>query len=94
MLTVTESARALLGEMLEQSTSPANVAIRLVTDGEGLSLALDEAGNGDVTYDHGGRPVLVVAEEISELMGNAKLDVMTTQEGPELTLVATEGEGE
>ncbi len=52
-----------------------------------LALKLDKVRPDDATFDHGGRTVLVVNEQISELLADKTLDVEDTDEGQKLALL-------
>jgi Fe-S cluster assembly iron-binding protein IscA len=94
MLTVTESACAHLAEMLDEANAPGGAAARFVVGTEGLSLAMDAKKEGDHTFEHGDRTVLLVAPDVSELLTDKTLDLKTTDKGPALTLEDTLGAGE
>jgi Fe-S cluster assembly iron-binding protein IscA len=86
MLTVTESATAHLAEMLDEANAPGGAAARFVVGPEGLSLAMDAKRDGDETFEHEGRTVLLVAQDVSELLTEKTLDLKETEQGPALTL--------
>ncbi|MFQ6048630.1 MAG: hypothetical protein ACE5K7_04630 [Phycisphaerae bacterium] len=87
MLAVTEAAGAHMAQMLSEAEAPADVAIRFILAGRGLTLRLDSPRPGDATFDHEGRTVLVLDEEVSKLLADNTLDVQDAGEGPRLTLV-------
>ena len=87
MLQITEPAAEQLAQMLSESDAPDDVAIRLVVDGEGVALRLDNVREGDTTFDHDGGTVLVLDEEAAELLASRSLDVEETEQGPQLALV-------
>ena len=86
MLTVTESASAHLAEMLDEANAPGGAAARFVNGPEGLSLAMDAKRDGDETFEHDGRTVLLVAQDVSELLTDKTLDMKETEQGQALTL--------
>ncbi|MFQ5804820.1 MAG: hypothetical protein ACE5I3_00045 [Phycisphaerae bacterium] len=87
MLTVTEDAGARLAQMLTQENLPEEVAIRLVREGGGVGMQPDSERPGDATFEHNGRLVLLLDEQVSRLLANDTLDV----EGAKLTLKPGEG---
>ncbi len=52
-----------------------------------VTVQMDRVRPDDATFDHGGRTVLVVNEQISELLADKTLDVEDTDEGPKLALL-------
>ena len=91
MLTVTESACAHLADMLDEANAPGGAAARFVVGTEGLSLAMDAKKEGDQTFEHGDRTVLLVAPDVSELLTDKTLDLKATDKGPALTLEDNSG---
>jgi Fe-S cluster assembly iron-binding protein IscA len=87
MLTVTEAAGGHVGQILSQENFPEEVAIRLVYEGRGIGMQPDNERPGDATFEHDGRVVLLLDEQVSQLLANDTLDV----EGAKLTLKASEG---
>jgi Fe-S cluster assembly iron-binding protein IscA len=86
MLTVTEGASAQLADMLTAAEAPDDVAVRFVVQGQGLALGLDQVKAEDQTFEHSGKTVLVLDEEIAGLLNDKTLDVEDTDEGPRLAL--------
>lgn len=84
MLTVTDSAGALLSDML--SEAPDEAAVRFVPQGNGLAPKLDAERPGDATFTHDEKTVLVLDPQISELLADKTLDVQQTPQGPQLAL--------
>jgi len=82
MLTVTEAASARLAEILKQEEFPEEAAIRFVREAGGLRLQSDNERPGDTTFQHEGRTVLLLDEQVSELLADETLDV----DGPKLAL--------
>ncbi|MCO6435506.1 MAG: hypothetical protein J5J06_00270 [Phycisphaerae bacterium] len=74
---------------MAQQGAPSDVAIRLVYDGNGISLQPDRVREDDATLDHGGRVVLLPDSQVSDLLADHALDV----EGDQLAIrPAAEGE--
>lgn len=92
MLTVTEAACGLVDQLLHESQAPQGTIARIIASPDGLSLVLDEPKNDDLTFDHEGKPVLAIAQHVSEAIPNHAVDVQETDEGPQLKLVSMEDE--
>lgn len=86
MLNASDAACAFLGQLLTESDAPDDAAVRFVIDGNSLSLQLDDEKPGDSTFNHDGRTVLVVDEDISKILDGKTLDLEESEEGPKLTL--------
>lgn len=86
MLNASDAACAFLGQLLVESDAPDDAAVRFVIDGNSLSLQLDDEKPGDATFNHEGRTVLVVDEDISKILDGKTLDLEESEEGPKLTL--------
>ncbi len=84
MLTLTEAAGGYLNKVLEEAKVPADTAVRLVVESDGLTSALDTPRPGDTAFDHEGRKVLLLDERASQLLAERTLDVQPTDEGPRL----------
>lgn len=100
MIGVTEEAKDLLYDALEQAERQAGIedeelAIRLVpatppgiTDTEAvevtLGIMLDHAQEGDQVVEHRGKKVLVIDQETSNLFDGTTLDAVDTPEGRRL----------
>lgn len=63
-LQVSEEAKAVLASLLEGRSE--NDVLRLCIVDDCHTLAFDEVRAGDLTFQHGGRPVLVVAAEVAQ----------------------------
>jgi len=61
-------------------------AIRFAANGNQLEPRLDNPREGDTTYKHGERVVLLVEPPMAEALKNGVLDVQTGEEGKQLTL--------
>lgn len=84
MLTVTQDAKAHLANLLEHNNVPDGTAVRLVVAEQGLAMTTDSPGNEDATFDHEGRTVLVMENDIAEQLDGRTLDVEETDDGAEL----------
>ncbi len=87
MLTVTEDARAHMAQMLAEAEVEDDTALRFVRTERGFAPELDNAGPGDTTFDHEGRTVLVLDEQVSELLTDRTLGLRDTDEGPRLAFL-------
>ncbi len=87
MLTVTDSARSQLSSMLDEADLPEGAAARLVVDDQGcLGIHSDTERAGDSIWEHEGRTVLLVDEQVAESVDERILDTMKTEEGVGLKL--------
>jgi hypothetical protein len=86
MLSVTEAACGLLADNLSRSQVPDDTALRVVREGGNLTIRPDQASDDDVTFDHDGKPLLVMDEEMAQELDNRILDVEETPDGPRLAL--------
>jgi len=75
MLTVTEAAGVHLAEILAQQRVPEDIAVRFVYEGQSIVLEHDSARDGDTTYQHDGRTVLLLDAQLSGLLAKAILDL-------------------
>lgn len=85
-MNVSESACALLSNLLTEAQAPEGSVARIVPGGEGLSLTIDSVQSEDATFSHEGKTVLAVDQNLVEAIDDKTLDVVTTPEGPQLTL--------
>ena len=92
MLKMTEAAGEQIVALLDRAQAPEGVAIRFVVDGDAFALDLDEPHEGDTTFDHKGRTVLVLENRVAEMLQNSTLDLKASAEGPQLALVPSEAE--
>jgi len=88
MLTVSYTAGEHLDLMLAEANAHDDAAIRVVVKGDVISPEIDTARFGDTTFDHEGKVVLAIDEQVSELLADRNLDVKVT--GVESQLVLTE----
>lgn len=75
MLAVTEAATELLAKVIDDNNLEANLAVRLVAEDEGVAMKPDEAAEGDVSWTHGDRIVLLVDEQVAEGLDGHLMDV-------------------
>jgi Fe-S cluster assembly iron-binding protein IscA len=84
MLTLTESAGVHLTDALAEA--PEQAAVRLTVEQQSLAPRLDTAREDDVTFEHGGRTVLVLEPKLAEMLADRTLDTHETEQGPRLVL--------
>jgi hypothetical protein len=87
MFTVTETAGEFLTAVLDNANAAEETAIRLVFEGSTLTPKLDNVRPGDAAFDHEGRMVLVLDEQVTQVLAESMLDVRATEEGPTLVLL-------
>ena len=75
MFVMTEAAGARLRDLLDKEDCPNETAIRLVKDGKGIAMRLDEERSGDTEFRHEGRTVLYVDDEVVQLLAGNRLDI-------------------
>jgi Fe-S cluster assembly iron-binding protein IscA len=86
MLTVTQDARSVLADILDQGNAPEDVALRLVAESGALHLKPDQERPEDTSFDVDGKTVLVVDEQLASDLSDVVLDAQQTPDGPQLTL--------
>jgi Fe-S cluster assembly iron-binding protein IscA len=87
MLTVTESAKQLLWEMLIANSTEPDMGVRLNIETTGqLSLILDKEGYGDDIIEHSGEKILMMTPEVASLVDNITIDTKDTPSGPKLSI--------
>ena len=87
MLTVTETAKAHLGKLLEHTDAEDESCIRLRSDGKVLNMLMSKVEPDDVVFQHAGETVLVVDKPLAEMLSERTMDTTRTQEGTRLTIV-------
>jgi Fe-S cluster assembly iron-binding protein IscA len=86
MLTVTEAASGHLAELLTDAEAPEGVAVRFVRQEDGLAMSMDNPQSGDTTFEHEGRTVLALEDEVAQLLTQNTLDIEDSDDGPQLAL--------
>ena len=84
MLIVTEAACSLAAELLDNAQAADDVAVRIFFDGDDLAMQMDHQLEGDSAFDHNGRVVLILAEDVMAEIGSQTLDIEETPDGPTL----------
>ncbi len=87
MITVTDSAKQYLRELLLAHIDDPDFGVRLSRGAPGqLGLVLDRGGVGDHVVEHNGSKVLLVAPELAALLDNVTIDTEDTAEGAKLVM--------
>lgn len=87
MLTVTESARQHLKNMLLAHSDDPEIGLRLTVEPpRQFGLVLDREGVGDQVVEHEGAKVLLVASELVTLLSEVTIDAQDTPEGTKLVI--------
>jgi Fe-S cluster assembly iron-binding protein IscA len=86
MLQVTQGAADHLTGMLVNTNAPKEAAIRIKQEANELKLYTDMPKTDDVAFEHQGRTVLILDQQISNVLNNRILDVASTPQGQTLTL--------
>ena len=82
MLTVTGAARVFLAELIQVRGFSEEIGIRLFNGDGRLAMVGDSERAGDVTFQHEGRAVLLLGEDVSDQLADRCLVV----DGAELKL--------
>ena len=86
MLTVTTQAKAYLSQLLDKSKHSDDHAIRLAQTGEGMQMSIDQQQPADVTYEHEGKTVLVVEQQVATALDQRELVVEESDQGKVLAI--------
>jgi len=92
MFTVTAAAEEHLAGVLREANAPDDVAVRLVSERGQLQLRADSAQPEDTTFEHDGRTVLLVDQQVNELLDGHTLGVEEGDDGRRLSLTHEPGE--
>ena len=88
MVHVTERAREMFRDTLEQITDTPSVALRLGPTRSGLAVFPDTPKDEDEVIEHDGQPVLLIDPEVSEALAGKTVDVEDHVEGSRFVLRA------
>jgi Fe-S cluster assembly iron-binding protein IscA len=88
MVQVTERAREMFKEALDQMVDAPSVALRLGPTGSGLGVFPDTPSDVDQVIEHDGQAVLVLDPEVSEALAGKTIDVEDHVEGSRFVLRA------
>jgi Fe-S cluster assembly iron-binding protein IscA len=81
MLTLTEAAGDLLTKILDDRNCQDEISVRFVCQDTEVSLALDNEKQGDSTFEHQGRTVLLLDPNAADYLGTKILGVKKTKKG-------------
>ena len=87
MLTITDKAAALIGEVLDAARENDADVFRLSRVGQDLGLAVDEEQDGDQVVQHEERRVLVIHPDLVLELDGITIDAVDTPDGQRLTLL-------
>ncbi len=73
MFTFTESAGALLAQMIEQEKLADDMAFRIISNSEGLFFEQDIVRPGDAKFEHEGRVVLILDAGMVQMLEDDEL---------------------
>ena len=88
MLQVTEQAGELLSNMLDDADAPEGAATRFVIEDQKIKVGVDQPREGDQTFEHNGRTVLVVDQQVGELLDDKVLSCEDHEGAKSLAIVA------
>ena len=86
MFQVTEEAIAHVAYQLAHAGIPEGTVVRLIAHNNGLALMPGPIEDGDVTFEHDGRPVIAVSSALAEDLKHVVLQAEETDEGTRLQL--------
>jgi len=86
MLTLTQAAGEHLSKLLDESDANDEAAVRLVAREQGLALAADQPRPEDTTFEHDGKTVLILDQQVAEALADRTLDVQDTENGKALAI--------
>jgi Fe-S cluster assembly iron-binding protein IscA len=84
VLAITDAAAEQICVLLKDAKAADDTAVRILAEGNRVTLKLDEMQADDATFERDGRTILVLDQPTSELLSNETLDVKATEEGPRL----------
>ncbi len=86
MVTVTYTAAEHMAYTLSEHQVRDDVVLRIKLTKGDVEMQPDKIRPGDEAFDHNGRVVLVLDQQISQLLGNKTIDLMTDDDGSHLIL--------
>ncbi len=86
MVTVTYTAAEHMAYTLSEDHDSDDVVLRIKLTKDGVEMNPDNIRPGDETFDHNGKVVLVLDQQISQLIGNKTIDLTTDDDGSHLIL--------
>jgi hypothetical protein len=89
MISISQLAASVLFETLKESEVQAGQSLRLTKGRRGFVLTLDKPIETDRVIKYEGNIVLVVNKDLENKLGEARIDVEATTEGPNLVMRRT-----
>ncbi len=86
MVTVTYTAAEHLAYLLNERQVRDDVVLRIQLANSGVEMQPDKIRTGDETFAHDGKVILVLDQQTSQLLGNKTIDLMTDDDGSNLTV--------
>jgi hypothetical protein len=86
MLQISELAKEILKDSLDQASHETGDVYRLVVMEDRLGLSLGKPEDGDVVYEANGEAILALPPELASRL-DSTIDIDETAEGPRLVLV-------
>lgn len=81
MFQVTEDATKHMADTLETVNAPEDAVLRLIPQENSLGLGVGQVEPDDLTYEHGGRTVLVVNKSLAENLETLELGIEQAGDG-------------
>ncbi len=85
MVTLTYTAGERIAYMISEHQDR-DVVVRIKLTKGDVEMQPDKIRPGDETIDHNGKVVLVLDQQISQLLGNKTIDLMTDDDGSHVIL--------
>lgn len=86
MITVSDEAKAVLWETLQQSGIPSDRGLRFQPSEDGFLLELDQPTEDDRVIRHMDVPVLIIDGVVDEKVGDLLIDITIGSQGAQLTI--------
>ncbi len=86
MVTVTYTAGEHMAYMLSEHQAGDDVVLRIRSANGGVEIQRDKVRPGDEIFDHNGKVVMVMDQQMSQLLNNMTIDLMTDDDGSRLIL--------
>jgi Fe-S cluster assembly iron-binding protein IscA len=91
MIDVTEKAKKELKGLLDKSTDNPDACLRLKANDDGrLGLGIDTEQPDDEVFEFEGSKLLVIQTELANMLKDAALDVVDSEEGRRLVISAAQ----
>jgi Fe-S cluster assembly iron-binding protein IscA len=91
MIDVTEQAKKELKDLLDKNTDNPDACLRLKTNDDGkLGLGIDTEQPDDEVLEYEGSKLLVMQARLADMLKDAALDVVDSEDGRRLVISAVE----